>query len=129
MLRRMLGPVLAGLAIAACASAPSQGTRPKGARDTITRQEILDANVQDAYEAVRRLRPQMLTTHGSVSIRSPGADQPIVYVDGVRMGGLDALSSIRAEQVMEIRWISPSDATTRYGTDHTGGVIEVITVH
>lgn len=128
MLRRTV-PALAMLTLAACAGAGPQGTSPKGPRATITRQEIEDAHVQDAYEAVRRLRPQMLVTHGPASLNSPGAGQPQVYVDGVPMGGLDALSSIRPEQVKEIRWISPADATTRYGTNHTGGVIEVITIH
>jgi hypothetical protein len=45
---------------------------------------------------------------------------------GVRMGGLEELHSIRAADVESIRFINARDATTRWGTGHMGGVIEVL---
>jgi hypothetical protein len=41
------------------------------------------------------------------------------------MGDLSFLRSIRTNQVEEIRHMSGSDATTRYGTGYGGGTIEV----
>jgi hypothetical protein len=49
----------------------------------------------------------------------------VIYVNGMRAGPLEALRSISAVDVQEIRYISAADATTRWGTGHSGGVIEV----
>jgi hypothetical protein len=43
----------------------------------------------------------------------------------VRRGGPEALRQIRIQELEEIRFISATDATTRWGTDHAGGAIEV----
>jgi len=50
-----------------------------------------------------------------------------VYVDNVRMGELSALGTIPVEIVQEIRFITGTEATTRWGTGVAGGVIHVIT--
>jgi hypothetical protein len=58
---------------------------------------------------------------------STGGGGIMVYVDGVRRGGLDVLQSIGIEQVGELRFLDANDATTRYGTGHVYGAIEVRT--
>jgi outer membrane cobalamin receptor len=108
----------------ACASA---GARPSRTSDVITIEEIESASVSTAYEAVQRLRPSFLRGRGQSSIQNPGGDLPVVYVNGLRTGGIDQLHNIPAQDVREIRFISASDATTRYGTGHTGGIIEITT--
>jgi hypothetical protein len=40
---------------------------------------------------------------------------------------VEALRDISVEQIRELRFIDAKDATTRYGTGHTSGVIEVYT--
>jgi outer membrane cobalamin receptor len=110
--------------LAACASS---GTRPTRSGDVITAEEIEGASVSTAYDAVARLRPAFLRGRGQSSIQNPGSDLPIVYVNGLRSGPIDYLRNIPAQDVQEIRFVSATDATTRYGTGHTGGVIEVIT--
>jgi hypothetical protein len=42
-------------------------------------------------------------------------------------GGLSALDGMEIREIEEIRFISASDATTRYGTGYPGGIIEVFT--
>jgi hypothetical protein len=51
---------------------------------------------------------------------------PVVFLDGVRAGDLQALERFRVEDVEELRYHSARDATTRWGTGYSGGVIEVI---
>jgi hypothetical protein len=51
----------------------------------------------------------------------------IVYLNGVNAGGIGILEQIRAAEVREIRYVNGRDATTRYGTGHGGGVLEVRT--
>lgn len=116
-------PFLAVL-LAACASA---GGATSGSRDVLAASEIASANVTTAYEAVRQLRPEFLRSRGVQSIRSGTPEQPVVYVNGIRAGGLEALQRIMAMDVQLVRHVDARDATTRYGTGHAGGVIEITT--
>jgi len=57
----------------------------------------------------------------------PDARVLLIYVDGLRMGGPEALDNLQPNDVQELRFISAADATTLYGTDHAGGIIQVTT--
>ena len=48
-----------------------------------------------------------------------------VLVDGTEIGGIDELRQIPSNTVAEIRYLSGSDAETRYGPRFPAGVIEV----
>jgi outer membrane cobalamin receptor len=116
--------VIASLAaVAACGSRSGEQT-PRASREVITRAQIESMNATDAYDVVQRIRPEFLRQRGASSIQG-GAQLAVVYVDGVRRGGPTALRQLRASEVEEIRFVSGTDATTRYGTDHGGGAIEV----
>lgn len=109
-------------ALAACAGATSQS---RGSSDILTREEISTSSATTAYEAIVQLRPAFLRARGARSIRDPSPLTPIVYVNDMRHGGVEVLMSIRVAEVDEIRFISAADATTRWGTGHAGGVIQV----
>lgn len=51
-----------------------------------------------------------------------------VHIDDVRVGDVDVLRTIPATAVASIRWLSASDASTKYGNGHTAGVIAVTTL-
>jgi hypothetical protein len=110
------------LGLAACASGGS-GTQSR--RDVITYEQIQSVSVSTAMEVIERLRPEYVRGRGRTSFDGADATLPVVYVDGVRAGGVEALRTISANDVREIRYVNATDATTRYGTGHTGGVIEV----
>ncbi|MCI0432057.1 MAG: TonB-dependent receptor plug domain-containing protein [Gemmatimonadetes bacterium] len=92
--------------------------------DVITTEELQSINVSTAYEAIERLRPMFLRSRGVTSAGSE-ASLPVIYIDGVRSGAPDVLRTIPLADIRQIRYISAPDATTRWGTGHTGGVIEV----
>lgn len=121
---RRTAVILIAILIAGCAGR-SSGERPVRDRNLITAEEIAEINVSTAYEVVRQLRPEYLRSRGVTSIRDSSAEQPVVYVSGMRLGGLDQLNAIPATDVESIRYINATDATTRWGTNHTGGVIDV----
>jgi outer membrane receptor protein involved in Fe transport len=50
-----------------------------------------------------------------------------VVVDGAFPGELNELRQISTESIETLTFLSPSDATTKYGTGYLGGVIEVRT--
>jgi outer membrane cobalamin receptor len=117
---------LAVLVVLLGAAGCSAATQSSGQnRNVITAEEIEAINVSSAMDVIQRLHPEYLRGRGRNSITSAEAQYPIVYVDGVRTGELEVLRSIPAHDVREIRFVTAADATTRYGTDHTGGVIEV----
>ncbi|HEX9655179.1 MAG TPA: Plug domain-containing protein [bacterium] len=90
----------------------------------ITAEEINSTGATSAHEAIQLLRPHLLQRqHGqrtNVSI-SQGRQTAIVYLDGVRYGELESLTEISAFSIAEIRYISSSEATMRFGADHAGG--------
>jgi len=116
--------ILSCLAIACQSAGPNAGGR--GVRSILMADEIQTlAGIQTAFEAVQRLRPEFLRYRGETSLQSPGAGRLQVYLNGTPIGGVDALHQIPVGEVRAIRFLNGRDATTRYGTNHGGGVIEV----
>jgi len=129
-----------GLAVLGCGGGgsgttarPTTGTAPvttRGSANLITESEIGASAYQNALEIVQNLRPQMLIPRGigSDPTGTLAARIPIiVYMDDVRLGEPASMINIPANRVREIRFMSANDATTRYGTGHSSGVILVTT--
>lgn len=140
--RRSRLAVLIGLTAAlACSSgggSAASGT-PRvrsGGSSLISSEEVTaaTASITNAYELVERLRPQMLRPRGSTfSAQRPDGTQsgeqiPIVaFMDDTRLGDVGNLRNIPTSQVKEIRFISATDATQRWGTGFGSGAILVVT--
>lgn len=112
----------------ACQSAPGAGTAPPRRGSVITQEELDALPALTVFQAIERLRPSWLrgrvtTVRGATSERY----FPHVFVDRVPTGDLEVLNRMNALDVREIRFLSASDATTRYGTGYPGGIIEVFT--
>lgn len=122
-------PAPASPAGAPAAAAPQRPAR--GSANLITSAEIEAAGVDmlNALQLVERLRPMMMRARNQTA-GSMGAGSTfgvIAYVDDVRLGELDALATVMRGTIREIRYIGATDATTRWGTGHSNGVIQVIT--
>ncbi len=125
--------LLSAIALGGCASSGSgtaaqQSTAAAPRRDTnvITAQELATVQQGDLYAAVQQLRPGFFQTRGVTSPGIGAAPEYIqVYVDGVRTGDLNALHQLQANDVKEVRRLSATDATQKYGTGHTMGAILV----
>jgi hypothetical protein len=104
------------------AGAPSP-SRTRSNPNVITADELSRIDVSDALQAIQRLRPQFLQTRGATSFQSPS--ELVVYVDGSRLGNASTLRDVPANEVKEIRYLSSTEATQRYGTGHTSGAIVV----
>ncbi len=104
-------------------AAEAQGRRN---RNVITAEEIAKSTASDAYDLIRGLRPAWFVTRGAVST-DPDAGGIVIYVDGIKQGYLPDLRSISVERIQECWFLDSRDATTRYGTGHPSGVIEITT--
>ena len=114
------------LIMSCAAGSQSDAARPRGSRNLISSEELAELPGQlTALDAVRRLRATWLRTRGSGGL---GANQTVrVYVDNVHAGGIEFLESRPLDGIVEIRFHSGRDATTKWGTGVGGGVIELIT--
>ena len=110
------------IGLAGCASGGGGGAdgAPRGSTNRIIESELAPLQQLDCYQAIQRLRPNWL--------RQRGSQPPQIMVDGSRQsGGLDVLRAYRAADVQEMRYVSGTDATTRYGTGFDGGAILITT--
>lgn len=107
--------------MAGMASSPSHGSS-----NLITTEQLEEAraDAQNLFAVIERLRPNWLVSRGSTMRERI---DPVVYVDGTQFGGLESLRDIAIIAVLEVRWISASEATFQYGTGHAGGIIAVST--
>lgn len=104
--------------LAGCASAGGGSSRPAGSSMTrIVRAELAELPEMNALQAIERLRRRWL--------QSRAGDQVQLYVDGSRRSNVRDLESIRSTEIEQMEFMSASDATTRYGTGHSGGAILV----
>lgn len=123
MKRAVLPLLLIGVLSAACATTGARADR--SGRNVLTRAD-LEATMQvTAFEAVRQARPNWLRVRGPNSFSS--VNPIVVYVDGMRSGGLNALETIPTLAVDRIRFYSAMEAQARFGLNHTNGAIEVTT--
>lgn len=119
--------VVALVALSACT--PQGGTTRPASKDTnlITVDELEKVNASNLYDAVNRLRPQFLRSRGVTSMQDPNPPTAVVYLDGQRVGGIDFLERMSPMGVVSVRYMTPVDASSRYGLNHDGGAILVST--
>jgi len=87
----------------------------------ILRLEDVEPN---AYDLIRRIRPQWLQSRGASFVDSY---DPRTFVDEAPYGELSDLRRIPTLTIREIQFYDGRDATTQYGTGYPGGVIHVRT--
>jgi len=131
MYGRPLVLLAAGVCLAGCASSAGKSEQsataaPRRDSNVITAEELAAIPQGDVYSAVQQLRPTFLQTRGITSPGVGSAPEVLnVYVNGVRAGDVNALRQMQVIDVKEVRRLSASEATQRFGTGHTMGAILV----
>ena len=132
--RRCTSVVLA-FVVSACASSPgtplggdveTAAAATRGNTNLIVRAELEEAAGQSAWQVVEFLRGAWLRPVRVGGVAS-GPEYARVVVDQATRGELEELRFLDADDIETIRRLSPTEATTRYGTGYTGGIIEVTT--
>ncbi|HHL71688.1 MAG TPA: hypothetical protein ENJ29_04165 [Bacteroidetes bacterium] len=125
MLKKL--PFFTLLFFAACAGSDTGGKKQvRGTANVITAEEISTSTVitpsMTVYNAIEYLRPLFLRPR-SVAGLSNDQSEPVVYIDRIKRGGLEVLQNLYITDVEEIRYLSPSEATFQFGTNHATGAI------
>ena len=116
---------VAAFALITAACAASTSSRPSGDPNLIRRDQVLTGNYRNAYDAVAALHPNWLVKRSASNSRNTN---PIwVYVDNSKYGDVSWLKNVAATNIGSIRRIDAGSATTRWGTGHSEGVIQVTT--
>ena len=129
MRRRHLLSALLCTGLAACSTVASNGAglddidHTGRSSDVITEGEMNTAGVTNAFQAISRLRPFFFKRGREMSAVVPNQSLLQVYLDDIKLGGLETLQTIPTESIKTIRYLSSSEATIRWGPNHTGGVI------
>ena len=131
MKRRALLPLFSVVLALVLSSCATSGASSRGSANSLTAEEIAEFEALTAYEAIEYARPRWLRPRSLRAGPTPamGSDTsgPVVYVDGIRAGPIEELRRLRADRVVVMEYMSPSDATTRFGTNHDLGAILVTT--
>lgn len=100
--------------------------------------EIRESQARTAYELIYNQRMHWLVTRGANSVAEsprgeargdfqisvmPGRDKIIVYMDDVRIGGVEDMREITADILTSARFLDTREATLRYGGGHAHGAI------
>ncbi|HUQ19170.1 MAG TPA: hypothetical protein VM099_06120 [Gemmatimonadaceae bacterium] len=114
----------------ACASSGKVG-ETQSSSDFVTSVEIANTQATTAYDLVNRLRPNWLRGGGisSISGGNIASQTTLVYLDGNKIGELDALRSIPSNGIKTMRWLDPARAQTMLrgiGTEPLAGVIVLV---
>jgi hypothetical protein len=102
-----------------CASGQTERptVRASGVARAIDQLEIRRSGARNAHEAIVRLRPRLL-----MSQRDRASTVAVqVYMDGVRLGSIEALKEIPSSAVGQIRWLDGREATIWFGTGNGVG--------
>lgn len=126
--RTMIGVAAIGL-LGCGAPRPGATHATSARRDLLTRDEILSSTARegDLLQAIRSLRPNFLMLAPSVHSRGSTASSPLaVYIGNVRQAGVEALRTISAMSVAEVRYLDPTASQNAFGPMASGGALVII---
>lgn len=117
---------------------------PRTGREVITTAEIRQSGRADMYSVISVLRPEWLVTQGTNSFRETPKGQSVglsvvitdegiptlkVYLNNAYLGGIETLREIPAADASVVEYLTPAEATQRFGAGHTHGAIIVYTTN
>jgi hypothetical protein len=125
LMRKIIFLLLLVVGFYSCASTSNSSTMNRRAHNYIFEEEIVQNSSTDAYDLISRLRPHWLRGRGQKSYLNSAVSYPIAYVNGSRLGPIEQLRNVSAENITMVQYLNMSDATIRFGMNHPSGAILV----
>ena len=117
---KILLTILVTIIISCSSTVPSNN--PMKQRNKILQEEIVELKgVNSAIDIINVARPNWLRSGVGTSSNIS------VYQNGMYIGGLSELNYISVQTIIDMKLLSPSEATTIYGTNNMLGAIEIRT--
>ena len=116
-------PAVAGTAPATASAA----VRPaRQDQQLITHDVIVGTQYTNLFDVIQAMRSNWLRQKNTGDFGK--ADVLQVYLDNQRIGGVEELRNIAPLGVQSVRYFDPISASARWGLNHGGGAIYVLTV-
>jgi hypothetical protein len=125
MMRRFATTMMLAVLLGTAGCASAGGGSGGSGNGAVTRQQLIDTHQPDLLQAIRSVRPQWLRARGPARLNGDVVEIQ-VYVNDAPYGDTNALRFIPIDTVVDVRFLSASEATTRYGL--TGGAAGLIVV-
>ena len=119
-----VGVFVLALLLGACVPGGRSASPPTRSADLVDLEEIEESTATNVYDLLTQIRPNWLRGRGNSNLRG-GEALPVVYIAGVRQGSVETLRGLSTLGVRELRFIDAPTATMRYGSGHSGGIIQV----
>ena len=117
---KILLTILVTIIISCSSTVPSN--KPMKQRNKILQEEIVELKgVNSAIDIINVARPNWLRSGVGTSSNIS------VYQNAIYIGGLSELNYISVQTIIDMKLLSPSEATTIYGTNNMLGAIEIRT--
>ena len=114
---------VAAMAVLAAGCA-AQGARTGGQHNVVTSEDLTRAGDVSLYDALVQIRPSFLRAR--VIPGASSAPEPVhVFVDGLKMEGIDYLRQVMARNVKEVRYLEPQQANARFGGNNSSGALVI----
>ena len=123
-MRLRLALLLAGAFLVA---APSSSFAQKKQRDVITNDEIAKSGSKDLdlLSAIKALRPHFMEMPRGARTLGGSAINPIMVVIDGRRGDAEMLTTLKATDAKEVRYLDPNRSQNEYGINANSGAIVV----
>ena len=120
------------LMLTGCAGTPhqlSEGIAPDvgTSRTVISGLELRRSGVTTTYDALRRIRPELLKQRQIAVVNDAYNGFPVVYVDGRLQGSADLLNTVPIDAILYVEYLTPTEGYFRISRVHPGGVLDVRT--
>jgi hypothetical protein len=93
----------------------------------ITAPELSLSAAGNAYDAIRRIRPEMLRTRDPGTMVYFKPSRPAVAVDNTLAGGVEVLRQLPAARVARVEYVDSWVAAKRYGVGFANGLMLIET--
>jgi hypothetical protein len=123
---RTVGAIALSFLVSACFHASAPGDVARTDASVITRSEMEQSQYSSLYDVVQTLRGRWLQSRGPTTLMGRSAEVQVM-VDDLRMGGVDALRTIKTDNVVSITFVDPVAAGQRWGGKYAQGTIVVAT--
>jgi hypothetical protein len=128
-LNKLRRNVVMAAAALLCACSVRGNRDPSGGgtdQTRLTAAEIRNADPSlTLFDLISRTRPQWLTKRPGTQLQNQF--DVAIYRDGIRVGGPETLRELRLDIVVDARYLTASEATSRFGLNHPHGAILVTT--
>jgi hypothetical protein len=101
---------------------------PAAAQDrvVITAPELAQSGASTVYDAIHRLRPQLLRARPSSFLMYFSERRPVVAVDEKVKGGLEVLQDMPVGEAALVEYLDARGAKQRYGIEVADGLVLVV---